>query len=59
MVTVKDLQTTPDRVCKELSEMKASQAKFERSLTSKIDNLETLLVTKDRKIQELEYRIDD
>lgn len=59
MVTVKDLQVTLERVCKELSEMKESQAMFERNLTSKIDNLETLLVAKDKKIQELEYRIDD
>lgn len=57
--TVQDLQSALDRVFIELKEMKESQLEFEKKLTNKIDNLEKLLTTKDKKIQELETRIDD
>jgi len=59
MVKVQDLQSALDRVFIELKEMKESQLEFEKKLTNKIDNLEKLLITKDKKIQELETRIDD
>jgi len=57
--TVQDLQSALDRVFIELKEMRESQLEFEKKLTNKIDNLEKLLITKDKKIQELETRIDD
>lgn len=53
------LQETLDRLCRDISEIKESQKGLDRSFKDKISKLEKLLEAKDKKIHELENRIDD